>query len=376
MCLSDSRFLRLLRKCWFERIRRPHFTKCWKRATSASDSRWRITGRGATNSVDKGSKHSIRRFISRLGWESLARPARCNKRRPDSGGCGTIWGDGEREGGREGGRGTIEGTVRAGVAFERETNLRFALSPRRLSLRLRAFVPPAFSFLLHLSASPSPQMCAFVYAFPSARISVWSGSRGFVVMTTNPGNPATLSHPLWLSRDSLSIRSSLSRFLFPPYTHTHTHISVYMYLILSSIRTSVILSLSDLFAETFFLASLVSFSFVSLSLSLHSAATPIPACGFYASYTSTACTPRTYVYDSTDSAARFIHLLGSVPGAARPPSLVYEGGGPSSTLSAIPVPAQEFRKRERELDSTISGKLRIQSSEMKMCHLATSFIPS
>lgn len=105
-----------------------------------------------------------------------------------------------------------------------------SLALRAVSLAVCASVPPAFSFLLHLSALPSslplpPATCAFVYAFPSvvARISVWSGSGGFVVMTTNPGNPAALSHSLWLSRGSLSIRSppslSLSCLLLSFFIH-------------------------------------------------------------------------------------------------------------------------------------------------------------
>lgn len=55
-----------------------------------------------------------------------------------------------------------------------------------------------FLFLLpslSLSPSPTPPLdSAFVCPLPSNLCLVWQ-SGGFVVMTTNPGNPATLSHP-------------------------------------------------------------------------------------------------------------------------------------------------------------------------------------
>lgn len=51
------------------------------------------------------------------------------------------------------------------------------------------------SFPLSLSPSPTPPLdSAFVCPLPSNLCLVWQ-SGGFVVMTTNPGNPATLSHP-------------------------------------------------------------------------------------------------------------------------------------------------------------------------------------
>jgi len=227
MCLSDSRFLRLLRKCWFERIRRPHFTKCWKRATSASDSRWRITGRGATNSVDKGSKHSIRRFISRLGWESLARPARCNKRRPDSGGCGTIWGDGEREGGRDGGRDDWRNSSRGGCFRERDESPFRSLAAPSLSpsarVRTPGFFLPSASFRLSLS----PNVCVCVCVPVGANLClVWQ--QRFRRHDDEPRKPShSLTPPLALSRFSFHSLFSLSLSLSPLYTHTRIRVYVF-----------------------------------------------------------------------------------------------------------------------------------------------------
>ena len=208
--------------------------------------RWRITDRGATNSVDRGSKYSIRWYISRLGWESLGRRSRCNKRRMA-----------RRRGLRNDWRVRHDWRNRArGDSFRDGdgTPFRFHAMPS-LSPSARPYSPSFFlpSASFHLSSLPPSRpllpTCAFVYTFSSvvARISVWSGSGGFVVMTTNPGNPAALSHPLWISRGSLSIRSPFS--LFPMYMFITIFLHPHW-------------QFSGPFTETFF------FLFASLSLSL------------------------------------------------------------------------------------------------------------
>jgi len=116
----------------------------------------------------------------------------------------------------------------------RPVPLPFSLSLLSVCLYVRT---RAFSFLPYLSALPLPPPAprpyaggTFVYALLSvvARISVWSSSGGFVVMTTNPGNPATLSYPFWLSRGSLSILSSslpLSFSLLPAHTRADVRLA-------------------------------------------------------------------------------------------------------------------------------------------------------
>lgn len=235
-----------------------------------------------------------------------------------------------------------EPRVRGG-SFRMETELRFASSPRRLSLRLRVRI--AGFFLPSASFRPLSRplaTCAFVYAFPSvvARISVWSGSGGFVVMTTNPGNPAALSHPLWLSRGSLSIRSPVS--LLPA--------CVFITILFYPHRR-----FSGPFTETFF------FLFASPSLSrstLQPRQFPPLACGFYARFRARvfalpyiyhvhAAYVCMYVCETLQTAARFIHLLGSVPGCCTPPSPSARVVAPGPTLRAIPEPARARGLRKR-----------------------------
>lgn len=233
-----------------------------------------------------------------------------------------------------------EPRVRGG-SFRMETELRFASSPRRLSLRLR--VRTAGFFLPSASFRPLCRplaTCAFVYAFPSvvARISVWSGSGGFVVMTTNPGNPAALSHPLWLSRGSLSIRSPVS--LLPA--------CVFITILFYPHRR-----FSGPFTETFFfLFASPSLSLVLLCSHANSRRSPVAstrafvhACSRF--HTSITCTPRTYVCETLQTAARFIHLLGSVPGCCTPPSPSARVVAPGPTLRAIPEPARAREPRKR-----------------------------
>lgn len=245
-----------------------------------------------------------------------------------------------------------------------ETELRFASSPRRLSLRLRVrtagFFLPSASFRPPLCRPLAT--CAFVYAFPSvvARISVWSGSGGFVVMTTNPGNPAALSHPLWLSRGSLSIRSPVS--LLPA--------CVFITILFYPHRR-----FSGPFTETFF------FLFASPSLSrstLQPRQFPPLACGFYArSRARVFALPyiyhvhAAYMYvcmrDSAD--CRPVHPPPRFcPWLLHPAVPVCEGGGPRSYATRDPRAGSSPRtteteeKEDEEEDSATSSarKLEVQ----------------
>ena len=303
--------------------------------------RWRITDRGATNSVDRGSKYSIRWYISRLGWESLGRRSRCNKRRmARRRGLRNDWR--VRHDWRNRARG---GSFRDGDGTPFRSHAMPSLSPSARPYSPSFFLPSA-SF--HLSSLPPSRpllpTCAFVYTFSSvvARISVWSGSGGFVVMTTNPGNPAALSHPLWISRGSLSIRSPFS--LFPMYMFITIFLHPHW-------------QFSGPFTETFFfLFASLSLSLSLLSLILYSAATPIPATRPWLLRALLCARVRApyiyhvhaaYVCAILQTAARFIHLLGSVPGCCTPPSPSARVVAPGPTLLAIPEPAWARELRQR-----------------------------
>lgn len=143
-------------------------------------------------------------------------------------------------------------------------------------------------------------------------------------MTTNPGNPAALSHPLWLSRGSLSIRSPLFLFLT-------------LFFLCICLSPSSFIHINDSPARSqkhSFSCSLFSFS---LSLSLYSAATPIPAarlwllralsCARARGSIHLSRARRMYVCAILQTAARFIHLLGFCPWLLHPAIPVCEGGG-------------------------------------------------
>lgn len=186
-------------------------------------------------------------------------------------------------------------------------------------------------------------------------------------MTTNPGNPAALSHPLWLSRGSLSIRSpglSPSRVCIyhHPLLSTSTILRPVHRNILFPIRFSVYLSFYSLQPRQF----------------------PPLACGFYARFRARvfalpyiyhvhAAYVCMYVCETLQTAARFIHLLGSVPGCCTPPSPVCEGGGPRSYATRDPragssprtteTRRRRMRKRTRRLRAR--GNWKCKGDEMQ-----------
>lgn len=183
-------------------------------------------------------------------------------------------------------------------------------------------------------------------------------------MTTNPGNPAALSHPLWLSRGSLSIRSPVS--LLPA--------CVFITILFYPHRR-----FSGPFTETFF------FLFASPSLSrstLQPRQFPPLACGFYARFRARVFAlpyiyhvhaAYMYVCETLQTAARFIHLLGSVPGCCTPPSPVCVGGGPRSYATRDPragssprtteTRRRRMRKRTRRLRAR--GNWKCKGDEMQ-----------
>lgn len=138
-----------------------HFAECCKHVVSARfPSREQFDGEslaGVQQTPSMGGRSTryvgVGSFPGRVEsrWPGVL--GATNDGRSDGGGCETI-----------GGYGTIGGTARAGVVFGWRRN------SLAVSLSVCASVPPAFSFLLHLSAvlpsfpppSPSPDVCVCV----------------------------------------------------------------------------------------------------------------------------------------------------------------------------------------------------------------------
>lgn len=113
-----------------------------------------------------------------------------------------------------------------------------------------------------------------------------------------------------------------------------------------------------------------------------------PACGFYARFrarvfalhTSITCTPRMYICATLQTAARFIHLLGSVPGCCTLPSPSARVVAPGPTLCAIPEPARARGLRggggggggERGLEYDFEYE-KIGSAKVTKCNKNASF---
>lgn len=184
-------------------------------------------------------------------------------------------------------------------------------------------------------------------------------------MTTNPGNPATLSYPLRLSPFAPPLSLSFSQQLSTTLSHSRscTLDSVLVYPRIGD-------SLSGPSVETLFPVPTLR---LPLSLSLYSTVTPIPVAprGFYVRVfspgslspspslspcTSTTCTPllRVYMRDSAD--CRSVHppppFLSPAAAHRRPPC-------PPGSLRGWRQPALSATSRSRsELEDTPDTKIR------------------
>lgn len=184
-------------------------------------------------------------------------------------------------------------------------------------------------------------------------------------MTTNPGNPAALSHPLWLSRGSLSIRSPVS--LLPA--------CVFITILFYPHRR-----FSGPFAETFFfLFASPSISRSTLCSHANSRRSPVAstrafvhACSRF--HTSITCTPRMYVCMRDSADCRPVHPPPRFcPWLLHPAVPVCEGGGPRSYATRDPragssprtteTRRRRMRKRTRRLRAR--GNWKCKGDEMQ-----------